>query len=171
LSDYNNQAREMKCIVYLWALGISVLAFTSATALEGNFTYEGVANCRQPKLTNHAIRGSGTASLQQDRSAGVNYRDSVGGGGRYQGKLGGPAVEARDGSIKVNVKNRNTLRVVRDFQNNTVLVDIKFVGRTCSITMTDHLKAGKTEHTYPTYLGLAYCERLKLTKTTCVVRD
>lgn len=161
----------MKSCVYLWAFGLLAFASSSAQAVEGSFTYEGVANCRQPKLTNYPIRGAGTSELRQDRSAVLSTIDSVGGGERVEGKLGGPAVEAKNGSIKLNVGARNRLRITRDLPNQIALIDIKFVGRTCEISLTEKLKPGKTEYTYPTAFGVAYCDRVKFTKSTCTVKQ
>src|SRR5215218_2288017 len=67
---------EMKSIVYLWTFGSLVLAATAAQALEGSFTYEGLANCRQPAVTNYPLRGSGTAELKEDRTAALSTEDS-----------------------------------------------------------------------------------------------
>jgi hypothetical protein len=122
-------------------------------------------------VTNYPLRGSGTAELKEDRTAALSTEDSVGAGERVQGKLGGPAVDARNGSIKLNVGGRNKLRITRDLPNNVALIDIKFVGRTCQISMKDQLKPGKTEYTYPTAFGVAYCDRLKVTKSTCTVKQ
>jgi hypothetical protein len=146
------------------------LASAEANAVELDFTYQGLVNCRQPSLTNYDMRGSGIVVVKQDGSSTYDYKNASGVQTRVDGKLGGSAVQAEGGSIQIGVQSGNRVRIVRDYPNNREVIEIRFVGSTCQFKMTDHLKPGKSEYTFVTPIGFAYCSRPTYTKTTCVAR-
>jgi hypothetical protein len=67
----------------------------------------------------------------------------------------------------LHVLGRHSLRAVREYPNNIVVVDLKVTGTSCTIKIENRLKPGKRQYTFTTPLGLAYCDKPKITKTSC----
>jgi hypothetical protein len=156
--------------VFRTALFVLGMAIAEANAVELDFTYQGLITCRQPSVTNYDMRGGGIVVVNQDGSSTYDYRNSAGVQTRVIGKLGGSAVQAEGGSIRIGVQSGNRVRIVRDYPNNREVIEIRFVGKTCQLTTTDHLKPGKSEYTFIGPTGFSYCSKPTITKTTCVAR-
>lgn len=139
----------------------------SLAQVQARFSYDAVVDCVKPHVRNFPIHGEGTGKLSTDKSASLDFHSNVAGRQTYHTKLGGPPTEARAGSASLRVTGRKSLRAIRDYPNNRLVVDIKVVGSSCTIKIENHLKPGKTQYTFPTLLGLAYCAKPKITKTSC----
>ena len=152
----------------LLAVGVVVFPTEGFAQAHARFSYDGIVNCVRPNLRNFPIHGEGTGKLSTDRTASLDFYSNSSGRETYNLKLGGPPAAARDGSASLRVTGRKSLRAVRDYPNNTLVVDLRLVGSSCTIKIEHHLKPGKREYTFTTPLGLAYCEKPKITKTSCV---
>jgi hypothetical protein len=150
-------------------LAVSVVFFpTSGRAqVQAHFTYDAVVNCDKPSVRNYPIHGEGTGKLSTDRSATLEHQSNVGGRDTYNVKLGAPPTEADGGSASLRVLGRRSLRAIREFPNNLVIVDIRVTGRSCSMTIVNQLKRGQRQYTFPTSLGMAYCAKPQVIKTSC----
>ena len=133
---------------------------------QARFSFDGIANCHQPALSNYPIHGEGTGTLSTDGSAALDVDSNVEGRQRYDAKLG-KAIETPGGSASLRERGRRTLRVVRDYQNNIMVIDLKVVGRTCTLKVENRLKPGKKHYTFATQYGPAQCDRPVITTTKC----
>ena len=131
------------------------------------FSFEGFANCDQPYLRHFPISGEGTGTLSADRSATLDTLSNVEGISTYHATLGGKPTEAPDGSAALKVLGRHSLRAVRDYPNNQLIVDLVVVGKKCTVRIKNVLKPGKHQYTFHTMVGLAYCEAPTITKVSC----
>jgi hypothetical protein len=154
-------------LVALLAIWIAFLPEESFAQVQAQFSYDAVVNCAKPNLRNHPIHGEGTGKLSTDRSASLDFHSNVSGRETYNVKLGGPAAAAREGSASLRVLSRKSLRAVRDYPNNTVIVDLMVVGTSCTIKIANRLKPGKSQYTFTTPFGLAYCDKPQIIKTSC----
>ncbi len=117
-------------------------------------------------MRNFPIHGEGTGTLSRDGTATLDVDSNVEGRQRYDAKLGG-RIETPGGSASLNVRSRHSLRVVRDYPNNIMIIELRVVGRACTLKVESRLKPGRRQYTFATQLGLAYCDRPVITKTTC----
>ena len=62
---------------------------------------------------------------------------------------------------------RNTLRAVRDYPNNQIIVTMTVRGRACTVTIDQRLKPGRKQYTFYNGSGLSYCSRPTITRTSC----
>jgi hypothetical protein len=105
--------------------------------------------------------------LSADRSATLDTLSNVEGISTYHATLGGKPTEAPDGSAALKVLGRHSLRAVRDYPNNQLIVDLVVVGKKCTVKIKNVLKPGKHQYTFHTMVGLAYCEAPTITKVSC----
>jgi hypothetical protein len=154
-------------LAMLLAIWIMFLPEQSFAQVQAQFSYDAIANCAKPNLRNYPIHGEGTGKLSIDRSASLDFHSNVSGRETYNVKLGGPAAAAPEGSASLHVLSRKSLRAVRDYPNNTVVVDLRVVGKSCTIKIENRLKPGKRQYTFTTPFGLAYCDRPQIIKTSC----
>ncbi len=137
--------------------------------IRGKFSVDGLASCENPPVQNFPIHTEGTASLSTDRSATVDMSSNVEGMVQYKGKLGGKPIELPNGTASLHVAGRHTLRAVREFPNNSLIVNLTIIGNSCSIRVESRLKPGRTQYTFNTAIGLAYCSKPRLVKAECSV--
>jgi hypothetical protein len=154
-------------LVAVIAVGAAFLPEESCAQVQAKFSYEALANCEKPHVRNYPIHGEGTGKLSLDRSASLDFQSNVGGRETYDVKLGGPPAAARAGSASLHVMGRHSLRAVRDYPNNILVVDLRVVGTSCTMRIENRLKPGKRQYTFPTPLGMAYCSRPQIIKTSC----
>jgi hypothetical protein len=154
--------------IFLIAISSICLAEPSLAQARANFTYDALINCTKPKVSNFPVHIEGTGSLSTDRRASLGVQSNLNGAENYNVKLGGPASRARDGSASLRVTGRRSLRAVRDYPNNVAVVDLRVVGSSCTIKVEHRLKPGRSQYTFNTSLGLAYCDRPRLVKASCV---
>jgi hypothetical protein len=57
---------------------------------------------------------------------------------------------------------------VRNYPNNSIIIDLTVVGNSCSMKVVNVLKPGKREYTFYTGGGgFAYCSAPQITRTEC----
>lgn len=161
--------RPSNMALALVAVVVTFVSFPniSFAQAQAKFSFDGVANCRQPSLSNFPIHGEGTGRLSTDGHAALNVDSNFEGRQEYDVKLGQKAFETPGGSATLRVANRHTLRMVRDYPNNTIILEISVVGRSCSLKVQSRLKPGRSEYTLATQMGIAYCARPVITRTLC----
>lgn len=135
-------------------------------AARARFVVDGVVNCSMPPVRSYPLHVEGVGNLTADRGATLAISGNVE-NTNYSARLGGRATEAEGGSTALKVTGHNSLRAVRDYPNNTLLIDLKVVGNSCSIKITHRLKPGRSQYTFMTSLGLAYCDKPQTTSATC----
>ncbi len=86
---------------------------------------------------------------------------------QYQAKLGGKPTEAPAGSASLHVVGRHTLRAVRDYPNNQVIITMTINGSACSMKIDQRLKPGKKQYTFYNGSGVSYCSRPTFTRMEC----
>lgn len=139
----------------------------AGTSIRGRFSFDGVASCSNPPMQNLPIHVEGTGVLSTDRSAQLNMSSNVEGPVQINTKLGGRPSETPGGSATLRVAGRHTLRAVRDYPNNIIVVSMTVVGNSCSMRVENRLKRGKRQYTFSTSGGFAYCSRPQITRTEC----
>jgi hypothetical protein len=153
--------------IALLALCVAFFPAPGLAQVQAHFTYDAVVNCDKPSVRNYPIHGEGTGKLSTDRSASLEHQSNVGGRDSYNVKLGAPPTAADGGSASLRVLGRRSLRAIREFPNNLVIVDIRVSGASCSMTIVNRLKPGQRQYTFPTSLGMAYCTKPQVIKTSC----
>jgi hypothetical protein len=160
-------------LAYAVALVAILIAVTSlpGTAAEsvirGKFTFDGLATCENPPVQNFPVHAEGTASLSTDRSATLDMSSNIEGSVQYNAKLGGKPIELPNGSGSLHVAGRHTLRAVRDFPNNVLVVNLTIVGKSCVARVENRLKPGRRQYTFNTAIGLAYCSKPQVVRAEC----
>jgi hypothetical protein len=159
--------RKFTFSVALLAVCVVFFPGPGRAQVQARFTYDALINCDKPSVRNYPIHGEGTGKLSTDRSASLEHQSNVGGRDSYNVKLGAPPTEANGGSASLRVLGRRSLRAIREFPNNLVIVDIRVSGTACSMTIVNRLKPGQRQYTFPTSLGMAYCSKPQVIKTSC----
>jgi hypothetical protein len=153
-------------------LAVSILmtpvSSQAAGQLRAKFSFDGLANCDNPPVRNFPIHGEGTGVLSTDRSATLDMNSNVEGSLRINAKLGGAPSEAPGGSASIRVVNRSTLRAVRDYPNNLIIINMVVRGNNCAMTLENRLKPGKRQYTFFNGAGISYCAKPVITRAECV---
>ena len=139
----------------------------AGSQLRVRFSYDAIANCENPHIRNFRIHGEGTGELSADRSASLEVESNVERKTRYKATLGGAPTTAPGGSVAVRVVGRHTLRAIRDYPNNIIVIDIVVRGNNCSMKIENRLKPGKREYTFHNGSDLSYCGRPQIVRTDC----
>jgi hypothetical protein len=139
----------------------------AGASIRARFSYDGLATCQQPPVTNYPIHGEGTGVLSTDRTAKLDLASSSEGHVKYEAKLGARPTAAPEGSASLRVMGRHTLQAVREYPNNYIIINLTVVGNTCSIKMTNRLKPGKHQYTFVSGSSLSYCSAPVFTRTSC----
>lgn len=164
--------KSFRMIAAAAASAMSLLPVSSeaaGSAIRGRFSYDGIANCQQPPITNFPIHAEGTAALSTDRKASLNMTSNTGGSSRLKATLGGEPTAAPGGSTTLNVVGTHTLRAVRDYPNNIAIITMTIRGSSCRMTIDNRLKPGKRVYTFVSGSGsVSYCSRPQITRTECV---
>lgn len=163
---------KYKVIPVTAALVASTLMMPAAseaagTLLRAKFSFDGLANCENPPVRNFPVHGEGTGELSVDRSATLDIDSTVEGKVRLNATLGAAPTEAPGGSASLHVLGRHTLRAVRDYPNNVIIINMTVRGSACSMTIENRLKRGKSQYTFYNGSGLSYCARPQITHTEC----
>jgi len=153
--------------VTLAGLSLPLSANAAGGEIHAKFSFDGLATCQNPPISNFPIHGEGTGVLSVDRSASLDMNSTVEGRVQYQAKLGGKPMEAPAGSASLHVVGRHTLRAVRDYPNNQVIITMTINGNACSIKIDQRLKPGKKQYTFYNGSGLSYCSRPTITRAEC----
>jgi hypothetical protein len=147
-------------------LTLPVGADAASMIVRARFSFDAVATCQQPAVQNYPVHAEGTAVLSDDKSAKLDMDSNIEGKTRYTAKLGAKT-EAVAGSATVRVVNRHTLKAVRDYPNNSIVVYMTVIGNSCNMKIENVLKPGKRQYTFHGNLGVAYCNKPKVTHAEC----
>lgn len=148
-------------------LTLPASANAAGTTVHAKFSLDALATCTQPAVQNFPLHINGEGSLSVDRTATLDLSSNVLGTEHYDAKLGGRPSEANGGSASVRVVSRHTLRAVRDYPNNSIIVYMTVIGHSCSIKIENRLKPGKREYTFYGNLGVAHCVKPRITRAEC----
>jgi hypothetical protein len=148
-------------------LSIPVGAEAAGASVRAKFSFDGLATCQNPPVTNFPIHGDGDGVLSTDKSASLDMNSTIEGRVQYQAKLGGAPMAAPQGSASLRVVGRHTLRATRDYPNNYIAINLTVVGSKCSITIENRLKPGKQQYTFYNGSGLSYCSKPTITRASC----
>ncbi len=85
----------------------------------------------------------------------------------YTAKLGAKPTEALGGSASLRVVSQHTLRAVREYPNNLIIVTMTVVGKSCTMRIDNRLKPGKREYTFLGNGGVALCSKPRMTHAEC----
>ena len=147
-------------------LSLPVDADAASLVARARFSFDAIANCQQPAVQNYPVHAEGTAELSDDRSAKLDMDSNVEGKTQYTAKLGAKTT-ALAGSATLRVVNRHTLKAVRDYPNNSIIVYMTVIGHSCSMKIENVLKPGKRQYTFHGNLGVAYCSKPQITRAEC----
>ena len=163
------KARTAFAIAAVAALMLPMLPVSGEAAgqLRVKFSFDGLATCQNPPISNFPIHGEGTGVLSTDRTASLDMNSTVEGRVEYRAKLGGAPMEAPAGSASLRVVGRQSLRAVRDYPNNQIIITMTVRGGACTMTIDQRLKPGKREYTFYNGSGVSICSRPQITRTSC----
>lgn len=139
----------------------------AGTAIRGKFIFDGIANCENPPVRNFPVHGEGTAVLSTDRNATLDMESNVEGRVQLTGTLGGKPTEAPGGSASLHVAGKHTLRAIREYPNNYLIVNLTVIGKSCSMKVEHRLKPGKRQYTFTSAVGIAYCSKPQVVRLEC----
>ena len=160
--------RILATAIAITVLDLSPLAGALAQTVRGHFIYDGVVDCHQPPVKDFPVHYEGTGTLSTDRSAKLEGSSNVEGYSNYSAKLGERQTEP-GGSASLRVTGRSSLRVVREYPNNYLILTLSHNRKTgtCTIAVDNRLKPGKREYTFSTPGGVSYCNKPRTVRTSC----
>jgi hypothetical protein len=144
-----------------------VASEAAGTILRAKFNFEGLATCQNPPIQNFPIHGEGSGTLSTDRTAQLDMTSNIEGRVVYNAKLGGKPMEAPEGTAALRVAGRHTLRAIREYPNNYIIINLTVIGSRCTMTIDQKLKPGKKQYTFYNGSGLSYCGKPTITRTAC----
>jgi hypothetical protein len=159
--------RTLAAAVALMALLPVASEAAAGTTIRARFSFDGLATCQQPAVTNFPVHVEGTGALSTDRTATLSLNSTVGGQESYSAKLGGRPSDAPGGSASLRVVSRHTLQGVRDYPNNQIIVYMTVVGNSCSVRVEHRLKPGRRQYTFTGNMGVALCSKPRVTHAEC----
>jgi hypothetical protein len=149
-------------------LTVPVSSDAAGPVVRARFSFDALANCQKPAVQNYPIHAEGTGMLSGDRSATLDMQSNVEGRVRYSATLGAKPNEAPGGSTSLRVAGRHTLRAIREYPNNSIVVYMTVIGNACAMKIENRLKPGKRQYTFYGNLGIAYCSKPRITHTECI---
>ena len=149
------------------ALTMPLSSEAAEPQFRARFSYDAIANCENPHIRNFPVHGEGTGVLSADRSATLEMGSNVERKVRYRATLGAAPTAAPAGSTAIRVVGRHTLRTIRDYPNNIVVLNIVVRGNSCTMTVENKLKPGKRIYTFYNGSDLSYCARPQIIQTEC----
>jgi hypothetical protein len=169
LKDQAMNFRSGCVIAALVALALTMPLSSEAAEpqFRARFSYDAIANCENPHIRNFPVHGEGTGVLSADRSATLEMGSNVERKVRYRATLGAAPTAAPAGSTAIRVVGRHTLRTIRDYPNNIVVLNIAVRGNSCTMTVENKLKPGKRIYTFYNGSDLSYCARPQIVRTEC----
>jgi hypothetical protein len=146
---------------------LPVSAEAAGTVARARFAFDAIATCTQPPVQNFPVHAEGTGTLSTNRTATLDMNSNVQGAESYTAKLGGRPTEAPGGSASLRVVSKHTLRAVRDYPNNQIIVYMTVIGHSCTLKIDNRLKPGKREYTFYGNIGVATCSKPQITHAEC----
>jgi hypothetical protein len=148
-------------------LTIPVSSEAAGVVARARFSFDALANCEKPAVQDFPVHAEGTGVLSADRSATLDMESNIEGRSQYNATLGAKPKEAPGGSTSLRVAGRHTLRAIRDYPNNSIVVYITVIGNSCAMKIENRLKPGKRQYTFYGKLGVAYCSKPRIVHAEC----
>jgi hypothetical protein len=148
-------------------LAMPVSGEAAGSVARARFSFDALATCQQPAVQDFPIHTEGTGELSTDRSATLDMTSNVEGRIRYSATLGAKPKAAPGGSTSLRVAGRHTIKAIRDFPNNSIVVYMTVIGNGCAMRIENRLKPGKRQYTFYGKTSVAYCSKPRVTHTEC----
>ena len=163
---------KFKSACIFTALTIAVLLIPARSEAAGvtvraKFSFDALADCEQPSVKDFPVHAEGTGTLSTDRTATLEMQSNVEGHMQYTAKLGAKPTEAVGGSASLRVAGRHTLKAVREYPNNYIVVYMTVIGNACSLKIENKLKPGKREYAFQGNIGTALCSKPRIVRSEC----
>jgi hypothetical protein len=149
------------------SLPTSETSDAASVTVRAKFSFDALADCNQPAVRDFPVHAEGTGTLSTDRTATLDMQSNVEGRTRYTAKLGAKPTEAIGGSASLRVAGRHTLKAVREYPNNYIIVYMTVIGNRCALKIDHRLKPGKRQYAFQSNLGTALCAKPRLVHAEC----
>jgi hypothetical protein len=163
-------ARSMMIVV---ALTAAAEAAVEPTAFRFRGTFDAVVDCSRPFRMRHIpIHGYATGVLKSDKTASADLHMRtlfIPTRIHFGGQLGEPT-PAPGGTARAEITGENHLRLVWDLPNNLIINDIDISEKSCTANLATELKPGKTIYTLNNGMMMFYCDKPRVTHTSCRIR-
>jgi hypothetical protein len=164
--------RKFKSACILITLAVLVLLMPDRSEAAGvtvraKFSFDALADCEQPSVRDFPVHAEGTGTLSTDRTATLDMESNVEGRMQYTARLGGKPTEAIGGSASLRVAGRHTLKAVREYPNNYIIVYMTVIGRSCTLRIENRLKPGKRQYAFQGNIGTALCSKPRIVRSEC----
>ena len=148
-------------------LMMPVSSDAAGVTVRAKFSFDALADCQQPAVRDFPVHAEGTGSLSTDRTATLDMDSNVEGRMQYSAKLGAKPTEAIGGSASLRVAGRHTLKAVREYPNNYIIVYMTVIGNACALRIENRLKPGKRQYAFQGNIGTALCSKPRIVRTEC----
>ena len=148
-------------------LAMPVSSEAASVVARARFSFDALANCEKPAVQDFPVHAEGTGTLSADRTATLDMDSNIEGRVQYNAKLGAKPQEAPGGSTSLRVAGRHTLRAIRDYPNNSIVVYMTVIGNSCALKIENRLKRGKRQYTFYGKIGVAYCAKPRMIHAEC----
>ena len=158
------------CIFTTLTIAVLLIPARSEAAgatVRAKFSFDALADCEQPSVKDFPVHAEGIGTLSTDRTATLDMQSNVEGHMQYTAKLGAKPTEAVGGSASLRVAGRHTLKAVREYPNNYIVVYMTVIGNACSLKIENKLKPGKREYAFQGNIGTALCSKPRIVRSEC----
>ena len=131
------------------------------------FSFDALADCQEPSVKDFPVHAEGTGMLSTDRTATLDMQSNIEGHTQYTAKLGAKPTEATGGSAALRVAGKHTLKAVREYPNNYIIVYMTVIGNACSLRIENRLKPGKRQYAFEGKIGTALCSKPRIVRSEC----
>jgi hypothetical protein len=159
------------CIFTTMAAAILMMPASSeaaGTTIRARFSFDALADCQQPSVRDFPVHAEGTGTLSTDRTATLDMQSNVEGSVQYTAKLGAKPTEALGGSASLRVAGRHTLKAVREYPNNYIIVYMTVIGNGCAMRIENRLKPGRRQYVFQGNIGTAFCSKPRIVRSECI---
>ena len=158
------------CIFSIFTILVASIPASSEAAgvtVRAKFSFDAVADCEHPSVRDFPVHAEGTGTLSTDRTATLDMESNVEGRVQYTAKLGAKPTEAIGGSAQVRVAGKHTLKAVREYPNNYIIVYMTVRGNSCALRIENRLKPGKRQYAFQGNIGTALCAKPRVVRAEC----
>jgi hypothetical protein len=139
----------------------------AGVTVRAKFSFDALADCQQPSVRDFPVHAEGSGTLSTDRTATLDMDSNVEGRVQYTAKLGAKPTEALGGSASLRVAGRHTLKAVREYPNNYIIVYMTVRGNSCALRIENRLKPGKRQYAFQGNIGTALCAKPRVVRAEC----
>ena len=158
------------CIFTTLTIAVLLIPARSEAAgvtVRAKFSFDALADCEQPSVKDFPVHAEGIGTLSTGRTATLDMQSNVEGHMQYTAKLGAKPTEAVGGSASLRVAGRHTLKAVREYPNNYIVVYMTVIGNACPLKIENKLKPGKREYAFQGNIGTALCSKPRIVRSEC----